>query len=277
MLRIIIAAALMWTAGALPNHAAEPEPIRVMIVGAIHFGNPGQDLNNMRTDSVTTPAKQAELAAVADALAAFQPTMVAVERVSDDLIDPVFPTLGAADLLTNADERVQLGYRLAWRAGLDRVYAIDEQPSEGERDYFPFGAVQTWAQANGRMGEIGQANARVGGWIAELEGHQRTESMGRLLVRINDPQQPLNLTGHGLMYYGMLRMGDVADQPGAELNAAWYERNAKIFAKLLRVAQPGDRVVVVYGLGHAYWLRHFVQTMPGFELVEPNDYLSRLP
>ena len=35
----------------------------------------------------------------------------------------------------------------------------------------------------------------------------------------------------------------------------------------------GDRVIIVFGAGHAYWLRHFVETTPGFELVEPNRYL----
>lgn len=60
----------------------------------------------------------------------------------------------------------------------------------------------------------------------------------------------------------------------AELNAAWYQRNAKIFAKLTQIARPGDRVIVVFGAGHLFWLRHLVEHMPGFALVEPNRYLS---
>jgi hypothetical protein len=59
----------------------------------------------------------------------------------------------------------------------------------------------------------------------------------------------------------------------AELNAAWYLRNARIFAKLVQISRPGDRVIVVFGAGHAYWLRHFVETTPGFQLVESNRYL----
>ena len=246
-----------------------------MVLGTPHFANPGQDLNNMQADPVTTPEKQAEMEALAQALAEFQPTVIAVERVADDLIDPVFSTLTAADLTRQPDERVQIGYRLAWKLGLDQVYAIDEQPREGERDYFPFGQVMGWAQANGQAAQLGQANAMVGQWMAQMEQRQRTETLGRFVARFNDPAEPMIRDGHGLLYYGMLRMGDVANQPGAELNAAWYERNAKIFAKLLRVAKPGDRVLVVYGAGHSYWLRHFVEEMPGFELVEPSAYLER--
>ena len=46
-----------------------------------------------------------------------------------------------------------------------------------------------------------------------------------------------------------------------------------IFARLMQAARPGDRIVVVYGSGHSYWLRQLVQTTPGFRLVEANDYL----
>ena len=62
---------------------------------------------------------------------------------------------------------------------------------------------------------------------------------------------------------GLLGFGDQKEQPGADLNAAWYLRNAKIFAKLTQIAQPGDRVLVVFGAGHAFWLRHFAEHTPG--------------
>jgi hypothetical protein len=50
--------------GASPALAALP-PVEVMVLGTYHFGNPGLDLNNMKADSVLTPARQRELAAVA--------------------------------------------------------------------------------------------------------------------------------------------------------------------------------------------------------------------
>lgn len=59
----------------------------------------------------------------------------------------------------------------------------------------------------------------------------------------------------------------------AELNAAWYRRNAKIFSKLTQIVKPGDRVLIEFGAGHAFWLRHFVQNTPGFQLIEARDYL----
>src|SRR5205814_2757867 len=57
--------------------------IQVMVLGTYHFGNPGQDMHNMKVDSVLTPAKQAELGDVASRLAKFNPSKIAVEALSD--------------------------------------------------------------------------------------------------------------------------------------------------------------------------------------------------
>lgn len=272
---LALIAALAVPSVALAQAAPPPKPIQVMIVGTVHFGNPGQDLNNVEMDPVTTPAKQAELAAVAEGLARFQPTAVAVERQAADpatLLDHRYPAFTPAMLLTNPDERYQVAYRLAHNTGLERVYAIDEQGGEGRRDYFPFDKVSDWFEAHGRAGEFAALNSQMAAYIADLEVRQRTETIGALLADTNRPDHPIH--GSLSFYYGLLTFGDGVEQPGADLNAGWYERNARIFVKLMTVARPGDRIVVVYGAGHAYWLRHFVENTPGFELVDPVPWLA---
>lgn len=274
MLKALAAlAALLLPTAAAAQSAPEPEPVQVMVLGTYHMSNPGQDLHNARIDPVTTPEKQAELEAVAEALARFRPTAVAVERIAPDqstLLDPRYPAFTPADLLTNPDERVQVGYRLAHRLGLERVYAIDEQDREGQPSYFPFEDVQRWAEANGGGERLGAMHGEIAALLADLERRQAVETAGQLLVGINAPERIRWDQG---FYARLMTFGAGDDQPGAVLNARWYARNAQIFARLLQVARPGDRIVVVYGSGHNYWLRQMVQTMPGFVLVEPSEYL----
>jgi len=76
-----------------------------------------------------------------------------------------------------------------------------------------------------------------------------------------------------MFYSDLLRIGAGDEQPGAALKAAWEKRNSEICARLVQLAQPGDRIVVLYGAGHAFLLRQCVEQMPGFELVEANSYL----
>ncbi len=112
----------------------------------------------------------------------------------------------------------------------------------------------------------------VGEMMKQMEIAQKTKPIRVMLADVNEPARVLS--DHQNFYYALLSLANEKEQPGAELNAAWYQRNAKIFAKLRQIAQPGDRVLVVFGSGHAFWLRHFVQNTPGFQLIEPRDYLQ---
>ena len=254
---------------------SDPNAIEVMILGTFHMDNPGADLNNNKVDPVTTPTKQAELQRVADALARFKPTAIAVERVAADqasMLDHRYPEFKPANLLTEGDERVQLGYRLAAQLRLDRVYGIDEQDHDGEISYFPYELVDTWATAHGRANDLQSMSSGIQKQLADFETRQKTDSIGRLLSSYNAPDGLMSEGGNGF-YMSIMKFGAGAEQPGAILNGRWYTRNAVIFSKLLQVAHPGDRIIVIYGAGHSYWLRHLVKQMPGFKLVEAADYL----
>lgn len=269
-MRLIILLAAM-LAG-VPAAAQEPaRPVEVMVLGTYHFDSPGLDLNNPEVDDVLKPQRQRELEALADSLSNFKPTKIMVERVSPDLIDPKYPSFTSADLAKNRDERFQIAYRLARRLGHRIVYAIDEQPGPGEPDYFPFGKLVEWAQQNraeDRLDALVAGGAAVSAWIEQLQ----TSSIPHALAQINRPERTEQDQKY---YYSALAMGDAEDQPGADLNAMWYLRNAKIFAKLQLAAAPGDRVLVIYGSGHNYWLRHFAGTVPGHRNVDPTPYLDK--
>jgi hypothetical protein len=254
--------------------AAAAEPVEVMVLGTYHFDNPGRDLNNMKADDVTRPRRQAELQALAEALASYKPTKVMIESLSKsaDLIDRRFAAFTPEALTKDRNEITQIGYRLAHRLKLGKVYAIDEQSGPGEPNYFPFDKLAAFAKANGKMGPIESLMAEGAAATKKSEENQKTLSIAEMLVEANRPDGRQSTIGP---YYSVLGIGDTEQQPGAELNAMWYLRNAKIFAKLMTVAEPGDRILVIYGSGHNYWLRHFASETPGFKSVDPLPYLKQ--
>ncbi len=265
---------LVMLALALPASAAEPPAIEIMVLGTYHLANPGQDLNNVAADDVRTPAKQAELAALADRLAAFKPTKIVVER---EVPGPRFEvadysTFTPDTLLKDRNEEAQIGYRLAAKLGHKAVYGFDEQPGPGEPDYFPFEKVQSYAAAHGKADWLQGLFAPVQAYVRRIEADQKSRSIADILAWVNDSRTTEGIHRSG--YYELLKLGDGDAQPGAELNAMWYLRNAKMFGKLTNIAQPGDRVLVVVGSGHAYWLRHFADNTPGYRAVDPVPYLT---
>jgi hypothetical protein len=249
-----------------------PTRIQVMVLGTYHFDNPGQDLHNMKVDSVLTPAKQAELADVASRLAKFNPTKIAVEALSDrpDFASNKFDGFTSEKLITDPDERTQIAFRLADQLGQKSVYGIDEQSKT--IDYFPFDKVETYAKAHEQGAALSRMQEKVGQMMKQMETAQKTKPIRVMLADVNEPARVLS--DHQNFYYAPLSLANEKEQPGAELNAAWYQRNAKIFAKITQITQPGDRVLVVFGSGHAFWLRHFVQNTTGFQLIEPRDCLE---
>ena len=108
---------------------------------------------------------------------------------------------------------------------------------------------------------------------ADQETSERPDqTVAQSLLKHNDTARVAAM--HDRLYYSLLNIGDGDQQPGAELNAYWYMRNAKMFAKLNMIAQPGDRVLAIAGSGHATWLKDFVERMPGYELVEALPYIE---
>ena len=255
-----------------PVPQQDRDVVKVMVLGTYHFSNPGLDIVNTKADDVLTPRRQTELDRLVEQLSAFHPTAIAVEstRRDEGLFDTAYREFAPADLTTDRNETVQIGYRLASRLGLDRVYAVDEY--EGEIDFFPFDRVQALAERTGQEDRIATLIAEVQTEAAEIEAAQVDESISQLLARYNTPGTIR--TQHDNFYYGLMNMSEGDDHAGAVLNYGWYARNALIFSNLARVARPGDRIIVLYGAGHAYWLRHFAEETPGYALEEALPHLT---
>jgi hypothetical protein len=257
--------------GASEAPAQKDDTVEVMVLGAWHMSNPGADLVNMTADDVLAPARQAELADLTRRLAAFAPTAIMVETESrrPDLLDDRFPDFKPDDLSTDRNEITQVAYRLAHELGISRVYGVDTR--SGEIDFFPFDKVQDFEAANG-IDLTGPMIAEVQAKAAAFNEAQGKQTIAGLFALQNDPAAITR--EHQSFYYGLFALGDAKSQPGAQLNYGWYARNALTFNKIAAATKLGDRVIVLYGAGHAYWLRHFVENTPGYSLVEPVPYLA---
>lgn len=108
---------------------------------------------------------------------------------------------------------MQIGYRVARAAGLSTVRGIDEQPSAGEPDYFPFDKVQSSAHARGQDAALASLLEQAGRMVAAFGATQEKGTVAQLLRAANDE--------HGLadpsLYYALLNLDAGEDQAGAEL------------------------------------------------------------
>lgn len=261
-----VATALLATA-TLPAHAAEAS-VHVLVLGTYHFANPGRDIVNTKVDDVLPPHRQAELEALTKQLARFAPTKVMVERDADKhdgLRIPEYQAWRTGGRRDVRNEVEQVGYRLAHALKHEAVYGID---ADGD---FPFEAVQAWAKKNGVEAQLNATLDELKVRAKAEEEAQRTSTIAQMLAAFNEPAA-IRLD-HQNFYATALRYGRGAEQPGAELLGQWTLRNARSCARMVQLARPGDRIVVLFGAGHSYLLRQCVSEQPGWKLVEAVDYL----
>lgn len=244
-------------------------PAEVMILGTYHFANPGADEINVEADDVLAPERQSQIQTVLDSLSRFEPTSVAVEVPLADgsrssQLDSLYQayTNGAHELTRN--EAQQIGFRLAERSGHERLHPIDYLNA------FPFNEVMSYAAKHDTS--FVTYFRRWGQKMQQTQDSlQSNATVSEVLRSLNDPEG--FLADSEAMYARAAGVGDSINYVGADLTTAWYERNLRIFANLARVADPGDRVVVLFGAGHAPILRRLVEASPQMKLVDPPSYL----
>ena len=227
---------------------APPPSVQGMVVGSFHMSNPGHDVHNLQVDDILQSKPQAEIKAAVGGIAVFHPTKVMTEW-PQELATERFTQYAAGTLEPSRNEVVQLGFRLAKESGLHKVYGIDV---DGD---FPYQAVQTFAESHGQGDIMAQANRQTETMLQHLGGLLKSKGIVAGLRFLNDPER---LRHDNDFYRQTLLIGSGAQQPGADLLTAWYRRNFLICANILQNTQPGDRVVVFYGSGHAFLLRQCI-------------------
>lgn len=257
----VLALALPSIARSAPPPATD-EPIKVMVVGEYRFdtSKPGVPLSP--AEDVLTPANQQSLQKTVAALAGFKPNKVTLETPAD-WISTHYPDYLHGPLPAVRDERVQLGLRLARATGAS-VYGID---AAGD---FPFGPLQTYANANGFGELLTSQEAVVARHAAEIKRLSTTVSIPAALRYVNNPPR---IFEDNTIYRVAMKIGSGSTQPAVDLLSAWQHRNLLMCANLLQLSKPGDRIAVVINGGFAYLLRQCVTETPGYVLVEPNDYI----
>jgi hypothetical protein len=250
---------------AAPAPAAGRSPIHVMVLGTFHMANPGLDYANVEADDVLAPGRQAEIEDVVDRLAVFRPTKVAVEAPTGNSgITDRYARYLRGDYELERSETFQIGFRLARSLEHPTVYPVDHRMD------MEMEAVLGWAAQNGQHPLIEEFQATIGRIVASQDSLLKAGTIGDVLRAMNEPA--MLDEAHGF-YMRIAEVGRDSFYPGTDQLAVWYERNLRIFTNILRIAQPGDRILVIMGQSHAPILQRFLRDHPAFEVVEAHSVL----
>jgi hypothetical protein len=240
--------------------------VQVMVLGVFHFENPNADYAKFQGTDVLTATRQREIEAVVHQLARFRPTKIALERVpaEADSINADYRRYLTGGFTLTRNEIHQLGFRLAAQLHHTQLYPVDFPLP------LPIDSVLAYAKHHDTAFVI-RFQSTIAHVVQLLDRMQREEAIAANLRFMNDPA---NILRAHQPYADMATVGaGQGGYLGARVVGQWYERNLRIFANLAAIAQPGDRILLIIGMGYTPILRELVRSHAGMQLVEPLEYL----
>jgi pheromone shutdown protein TraB len=62
---------------------------------------------------------------------------------------------------------------------------------------------------------------------------------------------------------------------GVELVAEWYKRNLFIYRNIIENSEKNDRILVMIGSGHIFYLNQLLENNSEFNMINPNKFLNQ--
>ena len=255
----------------------------IMILGSPLLANWGGNVYNTKMDDVLTPKRQAELQQLAEQLAQYKPTKIAVEV--DECwaaeLQEEYNSYLKDDFQLERHEIHQIGFRLAKMMGHPKVYCVDyfrDDPIVREDRDDHLTDWGTFAEANNQKHLLSDDEKIEGKIVQDEEGRtwivpEKYEPLIDMYIRMNqDEKIQKNLRG----YLRIARIGSQDQYPGANWVAHfWYPRNLKTFVNLTRITESEDeRILLIIGAGHLGFLRQIVEDSEFYHLESPLKYLN---
>lgn len=247
------------------------EKVKVLMLGTYHFDKGGNHLIDFNAGDITTNKKQDEISEVIQKLIEFKPNKIAVEarREKEEELNKIYSefcadnAIHSNELIGCRNEIAQIAFRLGHKLNHNKIYPVDV-PVDLPEDVFGYAernCPDLYQKFTDRANEYG---------LSENE-FMKHHTVREILKHFNNPVRIEK--EHSDLYLYLAQVGAGDTYYGVNILAEWYRRNLYIFANLQDIAQPGDKILVLYGAGHCKILRNLIKDYNEFEFIDPLDYL----
>jgi hypothetical protein len=270
----------------------------IMLLGVYHFNNPGKDSYNTEVDDYRADNRQNEIKEVVDLLEEFKPTKILVELSPNEQlkIDSLYNLylknqIALEDIQGGINEVYQIGFRLGKQLDGIEVIAIDHNGNwlSPYADFIADTLVfddylkhsSSYAQDMKEKNDMFLKNSIRENLIYLNEQEQilnnhnyynnvaiKVKDTANIMFTYQESEQEIN----GLPY--QMRSFDF-NNIGVELVAEWYKRNLFIYRNILENSNENDRILVIIGSGHIFYLNQLLENNSEFNMINPNEYMNR--
>ncbi|QSE98968.1 DUF5694 domain-containing protein [Fulvivirga lutea] len=246
---------------------------KVMVLGTFHFNRSGDGSDVVAKNhlDISTNESQNQIEVLTDSIVHnYQPTIIAVEWLPK--YQPTIDTLYNYYLYNNwelkTNEAFQLGFRIAKKAGLNKVHCIDNRPPQPETVV----SVDDWEAYGDSLDQMSiwqeydQVNKTYNTYMDSL---LTKLSLKEYLSLINSSE--VLKRNKMLWLTGLVNLGYGDKYIGADLTRHWYRRNTRLFVNTRNLCKTDEeRVLIIYGQAHKWILDELFEASPEFDVVQPN-------
>lgn len=243
------------------------EKTQVLVVGTFHFDYPGLDAHKTSDQNkidVLAEPKKSEVSELISYIKKFKPTKIVIEAWPSWNAGEKLRQYNTGKLRDNRDERVQIGLRMASELKLDTLYSIDMGSLDDDLNKLDTNYFKALFQ-DFDFQSTDSLHAQLLKWLNYEDQLVPKMKLLDYMKRINSPE-------HHRLGYGAYLIGDfkLSGTRGPDiLSIWWYNRNLRIFRRIQEITtSPKDRILVVYGNGHAAILRQLFECSPEYHFVE---------
>lgn len=253
---------------------------QALLIGTFHYHNPGADVAQTKSFDILSDAAQAELEEISEKIKAYQPDQVLVEWPYDEQheLDSLYQLFLEDSYFTNdslsdfylKNEIFQLGFRVAKKAGLKSVQAVDYRNTE-----FPFDSLMTVAALQKQTDLQKQFTDGIERFTQEFD--EKIESGASLLdMTYYLNTEELRKFSNEFQTQVPLLVGDRTNFVGAYLASEWYRRNLYMWSLAQKATESGDqRVMLLLGSSHIALIKDFIDKNPEWSTVELKEIMEK--
>lgn len=226
-----------------------------------------------------SPERQKQISQLVNSLVQFKPTKIVIEASpqKQSYWDSLYhsyntgkPILGK--YRNEADETIQLAFKLAKLMKLEKVYPVDAQPFRFKLSHAD--SILTYEKYKD------QSDDSLTYWDNKYDEESLHEDslkfnlpLQKFLLYLNSPEKEARSIGRWLI---TTKRGTNSEPIGADgFIVRYFNRNVRIYSNVQRiVTSNNDRILVIYGATHMYMLKQLFSASPEFDLKDITSYLK---
>ncbi len=248
------------------------DTINVVLLGTFHYGTT-TDASKTEFQDLFSDKRQNELEKLTTQLAKLNFDKVFIERQERyqskyDSLYKLYQNEKLKDTTVLRPEEIQIGFRLAKKLDLNEVFCVDVKQS------LPYDKVKQF--------EIKYAEKEESPFFKYSKYPFKDKSQKLDLPNQTLLEYYLKLNNefhkkyrlYDYLHYAMSYQAE-NNFTGAEFTGVWYERNLKIFSRILNhLAKEDKTIFVLFGSSHTDVLEQFFKSTPHFNVIDLNPIFT---